>query len=358
MERAGESSSKFASGSGGVNKLSGYQQGKEDKKGGGGGKQVKPTAPTGPSSCSGCGSSSHKSHERAEKCPAWGKTCSSCRRVNHTAKACRAIPKKPEVEKNSKKATLNANEVETVVNTAKLGTSNAITAEEGTGAFFNIGGILGVNGSALPHHICDQFGNWQRSAVRKHGMVKLAVKPCPEAYHQVNLPVPAKLPNCAAIPGLVDTGAQMCVAGPEFLQRTGIRREDLVTPALKGHTANQQGLNLIGVVFVTLCGQGRSGGSRETSQMVYIADGVSGFFLSLEACEALGVLPPGFPQVAEFNDIEQDDTVGQTHQSVNHADESGGHQGTHRGKSLELNNRISCEGPCRELPPDPPTSCP
>ena len=88
--------------------------------------------------------------------------------------------------------------------------------------------------------------------------------------------------------------------------------------------------------------------------MVYIADGVSGFFLSLEACDALGVLPPGFPQVAEFNDIEQDNTVGQTHL----ASESGGHQEPYRGKSLELNKGISCYCPRRELLPDPPTSCP
>ena len=184
-------------------------------------------------------------------------------------------------------------------------------------------------------------------------MVNLAVKPCPDAYPQVNLPMPAKHPKCAAIPGLVDTGAQMCVAGPEFLQRTGIRREDLHSPALLGTMVNEQGLNLIGVVFVTLCGQDRLGGSRETNQMVYIAEGVSHFLLSLEACEALGVLPPGFPQVAAFSGHEQDLCVGQAH----HAGESGGAEEPHRGES-QVFPLIACDEPHRDLPPDPPTAFP
>ena len=91
--------------------------------------------------------------------------------------------------------------------------------------------------------------------------------------------------------------------------------------------------------------------------MVYIADGVSGFFLSLEACDALGVLPPGFPQVAEFNDIEQVATVGQTSQSVNKAEESGGAEEPHRGES-QVFPLIACDEPHRDIPPDPPTAFP
>ena len=52
--------------------------------------------------------------------------------------------------------------------------------------------------------------------------------------------------------------------------------------------------------------------------MVYIAEGVHGLFLSLDACTALGVLSPRFPEVAEFGDIEQgsvevDQSVGEIH---------------------------------------------
>ena len=41
-------------------------------------------------SCSGCGSKTHSNRDRATACPAWGKTCDQCHKVNHFARVCRS----------------------------------------------------------------------------------------------------------------------------------------------------------------------------------------------------------------------------------------------------------------------------
>ena len=85
-------------------------------------------------------------------------------------------------------------------------------------------------------------------------MVELYVKPCDKFYHQHNLRVPTGRPKCSSIIGLVDTGAQMCVAGEDFLSLTGITAGDLYTPSLKARVANNQNRELMGFVSVILGG--------------------------------------------------------------------------------------------------------
>ena len=196
LEKAGESASQLKTGTGGLNKLSGYQRDK-DQKGGkpgkpgggkpGGGKPGggKPgggksqTAPTPP--CLGCDSQDHKPDERRKKCPTQGKTCSKCGIMHHFPAVCRSH-KKPEV-----KAAVN--EVVTTVDITELGTNNALTAgSESEGSFYSICGISNLSGSAFPHHIFDQFGKWTHGRIRDHGKVRLSVKSCDSAYKELGLP--------------------------------------------------------------------------------------------------------------------------------------------------------------------------
>ena len=94
-------------------------------------------------------------------------------------------------------------------------------------------------------------------------MVELPVKPCDKFYHQNNLTVPTGRPKCSSIIGLVDTGAQMCVAGEDFLSLTGITAGDLYTPSLKARVANNQKLELLGIVSVILGGRSPGGKVKE-----------------------------------------------------------------------------------------------
>ena len=115
LEKAGESAAKFTTKAGGLNKLSGYQQNK-DKKGGGGKSNKSSSTQVGP--CSGCGSKAHTDEQRREKCGTWGKTCSKCGRLNHAASVCKSRPKKKPERKEDKKAA--ANEVKMDNNTEEL----------------------------------------------------------------------------------------------------------------------------------------------------------------------------------------------------------------------------------------------
>ena len=40
--------------------------------------------------CSGCGGKTHSNRDRATTCPAWGKTCDQCHKVNQFARVCRS----------------------------------------------------------------------------------------------------------------------------------------------------------------------------------------------------------------------------------------------------------------------------
>ena len=61
--------------------------------------------------------------------------------------------------------------------------STNIIAGDSFGYFFLIGSLhIVVQGTALPHYICNQFCKWKSSQVKEHGKVSLSVKPCDDAY--------------------------------------------------------------------------------------------------------------------------------------------------------------------------------
>ena len=92
---------------------------------------------------------------------------------------------------------------------------------------------------------------------------------------------------------LADTGAQMCVTGVKVVLQLGLRASDLVPCSVRINGANNSGLDVVGAVFLTLSGPG----GWSTSQMVYVAKGVSEFYLSKEACRELGTIAPTFRQL-------------------------------------------------------------
>ena len=212
-------------------------------------------------SCSGCGWPKHKKGDPA--CRATKITCNTCKTVGHYSSVCpksssngggstRRTPAKPNT--NGKAAAIN--EESPTQDSMSSDSGPEVESNSISGGFFSIKGGLQsvVSDDKLAHYICDQFGKWKRTPVSNHGKVELSVKPCDGFYHQHKLRVPTGRPKCSSIIGLVDTGAQMCVAGEDFLSATGITRKDLYTPSLKARVANNQNLELLGIVSVTLCG--------------------------------------------------------------------------------------------------------
>ena len=230
LEESGEAAKSLRGGAE-VNGMSQHQQNRNaNNKGNGNGNNKGGTTTSSPSkvSCFGCGSPKHKKGDKS--CRANGKTCSNCQKVGHFPSVCptsssngggsaKRSPAKSNT--NGKAATISKEEPTQSDSGGDSGPeadSNVIS-----GGFFAIGGLQSVvSDERLAHYICDQFGKWKRTPVSKHGMVELSVKPCDKFYHQHNLRVPTGRPKCSSIIGLVDTGAQMCVAGEDFLSLTGI----------------------------------------------------------------------------------------------------------------------------------------
>ena len=104
------------------------------------------------------------------------------------------------------------------------------------------------------HHSCDKFGRWRRGRVEPHGRVRLRIGVCSGAYGQVDASVPATSHSTTAS-CLADTGAQMCLAGSDVLARLGLSSTDLLRPSVQVSVANNMGLRMLGVTFVTFTGK-------------------------------------------------------------------------------------------------------
>jgi len=113
---------------------------------------------------------------------------------------------------------------------------------------------------------------------------------------QPQLPVHIRTPkrNLGSFIVLADTGSDVCVAGPEFLRRSGLTQDDLSTTDDVLQTANSEEFNCLGTVEVTI-----AKGRQKTNAIVYVTPGVQGadFLLSYNSCIELGLLPKDWPNV-------------------------------------------------------------
>ena len=63
------------------------------------------------------------------------------------------------------------------------------------------------------------------------------------------------------------------------------------------YAANEEGINLLGAIFIRLSGRNRQGELVETAEMVYVTDSAKLFYLSRHAMEQLRIIGPTFPQI-------------------------------------------------------------
>ena len=93
-----------------------------------------------------------------------------------------------------------------------------------------------------------------------------------------------------------DTGAQICVGGPELVDLLGTR-EALVKPALKIRVANGRLGEVLGAFFCTVSGTTPWEGTVVSQEMVYVMSGVSQLYLSMDCTVALGIIHVSYPQL-------------------------------------------------------------
>ena len=156
----------------------------------------------------------------------------------------------------------------------------------------NLSSIQQKDIKRLRHHIMDSFGRWTPSHVAPQDKVDLIVRISDSAPTQLQLPT-LHHTNSTKVSALADFGAQMCVADWQIAKNMGLRRKDLLIPALSISVADNSNLELIGAHFLTISAPT----GHISNQLVYFATGVNQFYLSKSAMMDLSIIPHNFPKV-------------------------------------------------------------
>ena len=88
----------------------------------------------------------------------------------------------------------------------------------------------------------------------------------------------------------------MCVANWQVTKNMGLKRADLLVPALTVSVADNSSLELIGAQFVTIF----SASGHASEQLVYFATGIGEFYLSKASLIDLQVISKDFPRVGAY----------------------------------------------------------
>ena len=207
--------------------------------------------------CTFCGTTGHGEHERTAHrrlhCPAFGTTCSTCGRLNHSAHMC-----------------WHNIEQESAVS------EQADTLSEDT----------------LHHQTWDQTSQ-SRSPCRSppQPTLNVSISARAEDFRRHGHSLREETHNLATT-AMPDTGCQSCLAGPNLLANLRLRATDLIPVNLKMRSASGTNMPIMGAALLRIKIPSTS---LETRQMVYFSAIASKLYLSLTTCMDLGLIPRNFP---------------------------------------------------------------
>ena len=147
--------------------------------------------------------------------------------------------------------------------------------------------------------VCDESGTWKSSSLEPHGSCELTVTVLGDVVRSFGGFI-AGGEFSAIDRGIIDSGAQMCVGGPQTMRNLGITKDQLVKPATRICTATNESMQLLGATFVKIQGKNKwTGEVRETKQMLYIGAKCRGLFISKRAMIELGITSVNFPTIGD-----------------------------------------------------------
>ena len=180
------------------------------------------------SKCHYCGLEKHDK----SKCPALGKRCSKCNKMNHFTSVCTAKKKKPN---------------QTIPGSAAVIISTIERVQK----------VVSEPIKALP---------------------RLGLKVSADNIKFVTLQV------------IADTGAQVCVAGIAQMKKLQIQPRNLQPPAHELKHVGGGQLNVLGSVTLQI-----QHNSIQVNTVVHFVDGIENMYLSIETCKSLGIISDNFP---------------------------------------------------------------
>jgi hypothetical protein len=232
--------------------------------------------------CSYCGQQGHGKRApmriRRLSCPAFSNVCGKCKIKNHYASMCRS-----EKPSGHDKGDETANTVDL------MPTNDLCTIQNETTHRHSV---------TLDHHIHNNLTDtWQKRPSMPQPTIKLSVSIDKNDYaaitgHQHNICNRSAMIECIA-----DTGCQSCLAGSNIVKQLGLSEKHLLSVNMAMRSANNVQINIIGAMIVHISGPEVQ--TRSTKQIVYVTDTTDKFFLSREACLALGIISKRFPVIGE-----------------------------------------------------------
>ena len=256
---SGKRSSGVLSKSGGLNRISGNHDKKQNKV------------------CYYCGGPFHEGLNWKKNCKGISSTCSTCHRKGHLpgTTVCKRGTRK-------EKDTTEHNAIIAKAPGTPTPPQEAETASMNLGFFCTM--EAGIN--KLSHVGVNEFGKWAKIRVEDHPEVVVDIQPDVDGYEELDLlPRPSPKHKSTSTKSLVDTGAQMVVMGIKTVYAMGLGRKNIIPVGMTIKAANTGGLKLLGGVLVRISGRDKNGIERVSRQLAYIAEEVDRVFLSKKASE-------------------------------------------------------------------------
>ena len=207
--------------------------------------------------CSGCAGFHNPPFRREEVCPAWGKRCTQCHKMNHISRACKQY--QPSI-----------NEVDSEDNNLNQDAS-----------------MCGL----IAHISFDRdgrlFDTFDQDIVELEAEVS-PFSPIPETRSGVNIPKTYEITRLKVFP---DSGASICLGGTKHLSLLGLMENNLVPCNKTVSAVGNHKMKCIGWLPVEF-----KVGGITTKQALYICRGIEKIYFSKKACIGVGLLPEHFPK--------------------------------------------------------------
>ena len=284
------------------------------------------TSPQSNASCDYCGKPGHGNGRkvRMRLCTAYNHTCTKCGILHHHENVCRKSqrpsPSHTTTQRSDATAVFEALcSVDDMSHPTSMHTLDISLAETQT--------------IQLDHHVYNEFCKaWEQRASDPQPFIDIIIQAFPSDATDLGFKPPFRTPsNQATVPAMADTGCQSCLAGEKILSQLGLQLSHLIPTTMKMSAANSEGITILGALPLRISATSPTGSTCVTHQVVYITPSSNRFFLSKQACVALGIIPLSFPTVGATHSVTEQDTE---------------------------DTQPCCNCPRREAPPPRPTSLP
>lgn len=265
--------------------------------------------------CSYCNKRGHGKHSTARirrtQCPAYGHQCEQCKRDHHFEAVCRSkdYPRRPARYQPARTV-----DHENAVFDALCTLFDQPSDEVDSDTSDEVSTVSrGSHSVPLDHHVYDTLSDtWIRRSSKPQPFINVTVQTLSKDYADLGLDDMYVHSHCVSVPAMADTGCQSCLTGLNVIHRLGLRESDLIPVTMRMHTANNDGIKILGAILLRISSTDSTGHTIKSRQMTYVTDSSDKLFLSREACVALGIISGHFPQVHVTADLNAADVHDKT----------------------------------------------